>query len=156
MTDAVILMGGNLGDLENTFDKATAAIGQRVGKVLSQSRDHWTEPWGFEDDRPFLNKALLVHTPLRPLEVLQRLLVIEAELGRQRSPGSGYVARTIDLDILFYGDSVMDIPGLSLPHPQVALRTFALGPAADIVPDLIHPALKRSVMDLLNDLLKAG
>jgi 2-amino-4-hydroxy-6-hydroxymethyldihydropteridine diphosphokinase len=150
--EAVLLLGGNLGDLRSTFARATGLIAARVGPVLATSRDHWTEPWGFTDDRLFLNRALAVGTSLDPGTLMKECLAIERELGRIRDPKAGYAARTIDIDLLFFGDAVIDRPGLTVPHPRLHERMFALGPAADIVPALIHPVLKKSVLSLLNDL----
>ena len=155
MAEIIILLGGNLGDSEGTFSSATKEIARRIGPVLAQSRDHWTEPWGFEDHRLFLNRAIAVDAHPPPDEVMRELLRIEAELGRVRSPGSRYAPRTIDLDILFIGSEVVEMTGLSVPHPRVHQRAFALAPAADIAPSLVHPLLGRTVLELLNDALQA-
>ncbi|MEO8733711.1 MAG: 2-amino-4-hydroxy-6-hydroxymethyldihydropteridine diphosphokinase [Flavobacteriales bacterium] len=154
MSEVIVLLGGNMGDPANTLAIATALIARHIGPIVAQSRDHWTEPWGFEDDRLFLNKAIIIATTQVPEAVMEELMAIERELGRERSPDVRYSARSIDLDILFIGSEVIDRPGLTVPHPRVHQRTFALGPSADIAPALIHPLLGRSVLDLLNDLLK--
>ncbi len=154
--EAILLLGGNMGEVRDTFARAIGLIEARIGPVRSSSRDHWTEPWGFADTRLFLNRALLVPTALPADAVLDQCLAIERELGRVRRPGGGYGPRTIDIDILFFGASVIHRPGLTLPHPRVHERLFALGPAADIAPDLLHPVLGRTVLDLLNDRLQAS
>ncbi|MBP8822201.1 MAG: 2-amino-4-hydroxy-6-hydroxymethyldihydropteridine diphosphokinase [Flavobacteriales bacterium] len=150
MAEFTLLMGADLGDPAHTFARATALIAARIGKVLATSRDHWTKPWGFQSDRPFLNRALLVESTMDPGQVMDGLLQIEQELGRKRAPSEGYASRLIDLDILFIGAQIRDQPGLRVPHPRVHLRTFALAPAADIVPGLMHPQAGRTVLDLLN------
>lgn len=151
-TETVLLLGGNIGDPMATLNTAETLLKQRVGDVLARSRDHWTEPWGFLDDRLFLNRALLLGTALVPEVLLKAVLAIELELGRERAPGPGYSSRTLDIDILFFDGQVIRSTELEIPHPRVHERRFALAPAADIVPDLIHPTLGRSVLSLLNDL----
>ena len=154
--DTVLLLGGNVGDVRTTLAAAITHIAERIGPVLSISRDHWTEPWGFSDQRLFLNKAVLVRTGLSPEATLRECLVIERELGRERLPEVRYSARTVDIDILFFGDRIIEESGLSIPHPRLHERTFALAPAADIVPSFRHPALKRTVLELLDDLRRSG
>lgn len=150
--EAVLLLGGNLGDLPVTLAKAEALINERIGTVLARSRDHWTEPWGFTDERLFLNRALLVRSELTPAALLEGVLEIERELGRVRDPGVRYSARAIDIDVLLSGDSVIDLPQLQVPHPRMHERAFALSPTADITPNWVHPLLHRTVLQLLNDL----
>ncbi|MBL0128714.1 MAG: 2-amino-4-hydroxy-6-hydroxymethyldihydropteridine diphosphokinase [Flavobacteriales bacterium] len=155
MSDAsrvLLLLGGNLGDPPRMLDAAQRMITERVGAVLGRSRDHWTEPWGFADERVFLNRALLVETEHEPSSLLRSLLAIENELGRERNTAQRYAARTIDIDILLIGDRVIDSDGLQVPHPRMHERAFALAPAADIVPSWVHPTLHHTVLDLLNDL----
>lgn len=147
-----MLLGANRDDPHATFARATTLIEDRIGPILASSRDHWTEPWGFQDSRLFLNRAILVETTMPPEKVMEKLLAIEQELGRVRpADGHHYVSRPIDLDILFVDDQVIERPGLSVPHPRVHLRVFALSPAADIAPGLVHPLLHRTVLDLLNE-----
>lgn len=150
MAEFTLLLGANRGEPHATFGRATALIEERIGRVLASSRDHWTEPWGFQDDQLFLNRALLVETNMPPSKVMTALLAIEEELGRVRTDLSGYTSRLIDLDILFIGEEVIAEPGLEVPHPRVHERAFALAPAADIIPDLIHPVLKHDVMEMLD------
>lgn len=149
-----MLLGANRDDPHATFARATTLIEDRIGAVLAVSRDHWTEPWGFQDSRLFLNRAILVGTDQPPGAVMEKLLAIENELGRIRPIDGHYASRPIDLDILFIGELVIDRPDLSVPHPRVQQRVFALSPAADIVPGLIHPLLRCTVLDLLNKALR--
>lgn len=150
--EVLLLLGGNLGDPKTTFERAEELIALRAGPILARSRDHLTEPWGFSDERLFLNRALLVETSLDPAQLMKELLAVEQALGRKREPGPRYASRTIDIDILLIGDRVIDLPELKVPHPRLHERAFALAPAADLVPLAIHPLLKRTVLDLLNDL----
>lgn len=151
MAEITMLLGANRDDPHATFARATTLIEDRIGPILASSRDHWTEPWGFQDSRLFLNRAILVETTMPPEQVMEKLLAIEQELGRMRlAGGHDYVSRPIDVDILFVEERVIAGPGLSVPHPRVHQRVFALSPAADIVPGLVHPLLHRTVLELLN------
>ena len=154
--EVLLLLGGNMGDVRVTLDQAEARITERVGAVRARSREHWTAPWGFRDHRLFLNRALLVDTHLAPEELLQRTLAIERELGRVRETGVGYAARPIDIDLLLWGQQVISLQDLHVPHPRMHERSFALAPAADVAPDWSHPLLHRTVLNLLNDVLRSA
>ncbi|MCO6482833.1 MAG: 2-amino-4-hydroxy-6-hydroxymethyldihydropteridine diphosphokinase [Flavobacteriales bacterium] len=156
MAEFTLLFGADRGDRQAAFAAARARLEQRVGAIVATSREHWTEPWGFQDDQPFLNRAVLVESNLEPVRVMAELLTIEKELGRERPAAARYAPRTIDLDILFIGERVIDGPELTVPHPRVHERAFALAPAADLVPALVHPLLGRTVLDLLNQALHAA
>lgn len=152
--EALLLLGGNIGDVVFTMRRAEEMIGEEVGTVLSRSRDHWTEPWGFQDDRLFLNRTLVVGTDLSPQRLLEKCLVIERRLGRTRGSGERYSARTMDIDLLLCGDQVISSPDLVIPHPRMHERAFALAPAADVAPDWSHPVMNRTILTLLNDVLR--
>lgn len=152
--EALLLLGGNIGDVSATMERADEMIGEQVGTVLSRSRDHWTEPWGFQDDRLFLNRALVVGTELSPQSLLEKCLDIERRLGRTLGSVERYSARTIDIDLLLCGDQVISSPDLRVPHPRMHERAFALAPAADVAPDWSHPVMNRTVLTLLNDVLR--
>lgn len=137
--------------MENLAD-AESMISTRAGRILARSRDHWTQPWGFSDERLFLNRALIVETALEPLDLMRALLGIEADLGRDRARGSRYHSRTIDIDVLLIGERIIRLAELRTPHPRLHERAFALAPAADIAPDWVHPELHRTVLQLLTDL----
>lgn len=154
MAEFTLLLGGNLGEVEKTFARAMILIAERVGVVTAVSRDHVTEPWGFTDDRLFLNRAVQVESALPPSQVMERLLRIEQELGRTRTAGAGYGSRGIDIDILFIESQIVDLPELTVPHPRVQQRLFALAPTADIAPFLVHPVLGTTVMEMLNNALR--
>ena len=155
MSEALLLLGGNRGEVEQTFEQAIALLEERVGVVLAKSRKHWTEPWGFTDEQLFLNQALLVRTELEPAVLMHTCLHIERSLGRERhTPSDGprvYGPRSIDIDVLLIGERVVQEPGLEVPHPRLHERAFALAPTADVVPQWIHPVLGLSVLSLLHD-----
>lgn len=148
----LLLLGGNEEDPRITLAKAEARVAARLGGPFSRGRDHWTEPWGFEDKRLFLNRCMLVETMLDPLELMMELHAVEHELGRIRRSGGGYASRSIDIDILLIEDLLLMDGPLQVPHPRMHLRAFALSPAADLCPGWVHPRLGRTVLQLLNDL----
>ena len=133
MTRAFVGLGSNLGDREATIREAASLLGpHRLSPILE------TEPWGYADQPRFLNAVAELETGLTPRELLDRLLAIERELGRTRG-GPRYGPRTIDLDLLLYGDEVIDEPGLVVPHPRLHERRFALEPLAELDPSLEIP-----------------
>jgi len=147
MTLAYVGFGSNLGDREQAILGAARALGVRR---LSTIRE--TEPWGVEDQPPFLNAVGEVETQASPRELLERLLEVERAHGRVRVERWG--PRTLDLDLLVYGDSQLDEPGLAVPHPRLAERVFVLEPLAELAPDLNVPGMGR-VRDLLARLQSA-
>ncbi len=148
MARAYIGLGSNLGDREAALWGALMLLGEDVVAVSSFRE---TDPVGYLDQPRFLNAAAALETELDPRALLERLLEVERELGRTRD-GPRFGPRTIDLDLLLYGDRVIDEPGLVVPHPRLAERRFALEPLAELDPDLVVPGLGR-VTDLLARLL---
>jgi len=148
VTRAYIGIGANLGDREATITRALELLAEQPGlESLAVSQLRETEPWGYTDQPQFLNGAASVETSLDPAELLAVLLDVERELGRTRS-GPRYGPRTIDLDLLLYGEQVVDALGLTIPHPRFHERAFALTPLLDLDRDLVVPGRGR-VADLL-------
>jgi 2-amino-4-hydroxy-6-hydroxymethyldihydropteridine diphosphokinase len=147
MNKAYLLTGGNMGNREKNLARAKALISELAGKVTKASHLYETAAWGKTDQPSFYNQALEVETTLSPKELLQQLLEIEKKLGRKRD--EKYGPRTIDIDILLYGDHICNEPQLRIPHPELHNRRFALTPLAEIGPGLVHPAFQRSITELL-------
>jgi 2-amino-4-hydroxy-6-hydroxymethyldihydropteridine diphosphokinase len=140
VTRAYVGLGANLGPREVTLLRAVDLLAETEGvDVLQVSQLRQTKPFGVVDQPPYLNGAVVVDTTLTPRELLERLLEIERQLGRVRDVRWG--ARTIDLDLLVYGDLSVDEPGLRVPHPRLAERRFALEPLAELDPALDIPGL---------------
>ncbi len=144
-----LLLGANLGNCEETFNKAALFINAEIGTVKKQSAVYISEPWGFETDDMFRNQALMLETELSAHQVLHKCLDIENRLGRTRSANKNYESRMIDIDILFYENTVVDDEMLTIPHPLLHLRNFALIPLCEIAPQFVHPKYTKSVEQLL-------
>jgi len=148
MVKVYLLLGGNLGDKKLVFEKATKFLKENVGAILQQSHIYETEPWGFESSDLFWNQVLELVTSLSPEEVLWQTQHIELELGRVRKERQ-YDSRIIDIDILFYGEEIVQVPNLVIPHPRIQERNFALVPLNEIAPELKHPILQKNIGQLL-------
>ena len=152
-----VLLGSNLGDRELLVNQACLMMGERCGDVVAKSRLYESEPWGFQSEYWFLNQVVKINTSLSPDEFMQTLLTIEKELGRDRNtPHEGYVSRPIDLDILYFGDKIIDTQLVTVPHPRLHQRRFTLLPLCDIAPDFVHPLLKKTNFQLLDECRDAG
>jgi 2-amino-4-hydroxy-6-hydroxymethyldihydropteridine diphosphokinase len=150
VTRVYLGLGSNLGDRTRSLDSALALLAQRVGDIVAVSSFYETEPWGVVDQPRFLNAACGVDTSLGPLALLATLQVIESALGR--TPTVRYGPRTIDLDILLYGDLRLDAPALTIPHPGMLARSTVLVPLAEIAPAVRHPVTTRTIREHLADL----
>ena len=147
---AYVALGSNLGDRRRHLQAALQALNTMEAVEVSRASSfHDTAPVGPQDQRRFLNAVAEVHTTLPPHVLMDGLLEIEASLGRRpREHRQHWGPREIDLDLLMYGDTVVDTPGLTLPHPRMHERGFVLGPLCEIAPQLRHPVSGRTVADL--------
>jgi len=154
---AWVALGGNQGDVVATLAAATEALAGLPGtQVLRRSPLYRTPAWGRTDQPDFINGAVAIATTLPPQALMQALLAIETRFGRDRSATAlRWGPRTLDLDLIAYGDRVADEPGLSLPHPRLHERAFVLVPLADIAPGLDIPG-RGKVADLLAAVDAAG
>jgi len=142
-------MGNRPANLKAAIDNLTPQV-----TLKQKSSVYETPPWGFADQPMFLNQVLMAETYLGPEPLLHHLKRLEVVLGRVPSFDNG--PRSIDIDILFFDDLILDSPGLKLPHPHLHERAFVLVPLAEIAPDLLHPVLNKSVKDLLRARDKSG
>lgn len=150
MHTSYILLGSNLGDRRKYISLAISEISTKLGIIENSSSLYETASWGKHDQPDFLNQVVELRTNLHPKDLLEGILKIEIDLGRKRIEKWG--SRIIDIDILLYGDQVVDEPELSIPHPFLALRRFCLMPLSEIAPEFVHPMLKKNIQKLLFEL----
>ena len=160
MAKAVLITGGNRGDVRALLRRAAGLIGERIGRIVRSSACYESAPWGFRAEQSFWNQVLEVETPLHPEELLEAVHSVEAVLGRDRvqeglekaSTGERYASRTLDVDILFYDDEVIRTPRLEIPHPRLGGREFVLRPLCELMPERRHPVTGERMRDLLKAL----
>ncbi len=166
MERVMLLLGGNIGDVEGRIDYAVELIESSIGRVLARSTMLKSEPWGFEDrvgvTPPFVNQAVVVESDLLPEELLDVTQRVELESGRDRAEelsekevrGERYASRMIDIDIILYGEQSYKSERLKVPHPLMQEREFVLVPIVEISPEWRHPVLKCECRELLEELKK--
>jgi 2-amino-4-hydroxy-6-hydroxymethyldihydropteridine diphosphokinase len=148
-----IALGTNIGDRAGNLQSAKEAMAPRVS-VVRESSVYITPPWGYTDQPDFYNQVIEVCTRLAPVPLLRYLKAIEKQMGRVTLFRNG--PRVIDLDILFYGERVVDVGDLQIPHPRMAGRAFVLVPLVELAPNLVHPVLEMPVSEMLQDVDTSG
>ncbi|MGI6319391.1 MAG: 2-amino-4-hydroxy-6-hydroxymethyldihydropteridine diphosphokinase [Bacteroidales bacterium] len=151
MPSVVVLFGSNSGDRLHYVKKAIQQIEAEIGKITNISPLYESEPWGFDDETWFINGVLIVETELEAENVLSKLLSIENSLGRRRTDSERYESRTIDLDILFYNEIILESENLVIPHPRLHKRRFTLLPLNYLLPDFVHPKLNKTIGQILDN-----
>jgi len=150
-------LGSNLGERAQYLAAAKELLTRRVGECVRASSIYESEPWGFESDTSFLNQVVVLSTTLTPEDLLKAIAAIEHDLGRVRSPHQRYSSRTIDIDILLYGDRIIDSsPNLIVPHPRMSERRFVLLPMIEVAPTGRHPLLNITWQELLTQCNDTG
>jgi len=150
MFKVFLLLGGNIGDRLRYLQTAIDQLQLSVGKLIKKSSVYETQAWGKTTEPDYLNQVVLIETELAPRDILDEILKIELELGRKREEKWG--SRTMDIDILFYENDIIDQSGLIIPHPELHKRRFTLEPLSEISPEMIHPVLNKSILQLKNNL----
>jgi 2-amino-4-hydroxy-6-hydroxymethyldihydropteridine diphosphokinase len=136
MADALLALGGNVGEVRDTLDRAIGRLCDGTDiRLVARSSDYETPPWGVEDQPPFVNLCIAVETRLEPHALLTRVQDVERAFGRDRTRERRWGPRPLDIDILAYDDVTLDEPDLTLPHPRLFERAFVLVPLAEIAPD---------------------
>jgi 2-amino-4-hydroxy-6-hydroxymethyldihydropteridine diphosphokinase len=143
MADALVALGGNVGDVRATLHRAIAALcdGEQV-RLSARSSDYLTPPWGVEDQPAFVNLCIAVETALTPRMLLERAQAVERALGRERGKERRWGPRPIDIDLIAYDDLTVDEPDLKLPHPHLFERAFVLVPLAEIAPERVIAGIR--------------
>ncbi|MDN3549007.1 2-amino-4-hydroxy-6-hydroxymethyldihydropteridine diphosphokinase [Mucilaginibacter aquaedulcis] len=150
MNNIFLLLGSNLGNRKEYLQQAVEQIEAQIAPVIHASSVYETQSWGKTDEPDYLNQVLELQTELPAREVLEKILAIENLLGRKRVEKWG--SRIIDIDLLFYGNAIINEPDLKVPHPELHKRRFTLEPLAEIAADFVHPQLNKRILQLKNEL----
>lgn len=151
MNAAYLCLGGNIGNREALIEEALKHIDQTAGEITKKSSVYETEAWGVEHQQPYLNQCIKIRTALEPLQLLEKLLGIEQQMGRNRTNPNVYEPRTIDIDILFFNQEIIATQLLQVPHPRLQLRKFVLIPLNEIASEFLHPLLNKTIFSLLEE-----
>ena len=149
MQTAILLLGSNLGDRAENLGNAISKLESKIGRIIRVSSVYESEPWGMRSDSNFYNQCVSLSTSLNPSDLLKRIHTIEQEMGRIEVTQK-YMDRIIDVDILFYGDREISLGDLTVPHPRIRKRRFALIPLLEIYPDFVFPATSEKLHDILD------
>ncbi|MCK5857565.1 MAG: 2-amino-4-hydroxy-6-hydroxymethyldihydropteridine diphosphokinase [Bacteroidales bacterium] len=149
MNRVILLTGGNIADRRSILDKARHAIDTQIGSIIKASPIIESKAWGFDSDQAFLNQVLLIETIDIAIEVLNKIQLIELELGRTRK-STQWMSRMIDIDILFFNDDIIQTERLTIPHMHIKDRRFTLYGLSLILPRLKHPVYHKTIKELLN------
>lgn len=149
MNTAYLLTGGNLGERVHNLAMARELVEAQTGNIIAASSLYETAAWGNTDQPAFLNQAIMIESPLNARQLIRRILKIEKKMGRVRE--EKYGPRLIDIDILLFNNEKHNYQFLKLPHPEMQNRRFALLPLAEIAPEIIHPVLKKTITELLQE-----
>jgi 2-amino-4-hydroxy-6-hydroxymethyldihydropteridine diphosphokinase len=145
----ILLLGGNIGNSLILFKKAISLLEQRGFSLIAKSSIYRSESWGYTSLNKYLNQVLIVESEKDPEDILEKCLAIEKELGRKRKNEVDYIDRSIDIDILYIENLIIENKTLSIPHPRLHLRRFTLVPLNEVLPKFIHPILKEDHETLL-------
>ena len=155
MAEALLALGGNVGDVRTTLDRAMAQLCDDAAvRLLARSSDYRTPPWGVTDQPPFVNACIAVATMLTPQALFARAQGVERALGRDRAHERRWGPRPVDIDFLAYDDLLLESPALTLPHPRLFERAFVLVPLAEIAPDRLISGVR--VRDALAKVDRSG
>ena len=149
MNTVYIQLGSNIGERESFISKSMEQIEENIGEIITESSVFETIPWGNKNQNNFLNTVIKIRTPFDAFKILQKSQEIENNLGRERVDKWG--ERTIDIDILFYNNEIINTTKLIIPHPLIQQRKFVLVPLSEIAPNYMHPILKKSISTLLSE-----
>jgi 2-amino-4-hydroxy-6-hydroxymethyldihydropteridine diphosphokinase len=150
MNTTYLILGSNLGDKLHNLQQAVQLIKKEIGPIVNQSGIYVTAAWGNTSQPDFVNQAISVDTDLSPTDLLQKILAIEKKIGRVRDQQK-WKERIIDIDILFYNDTVINTPDLTIPHPYLQERKFVLIPLLEIAQEYIHPIINKNIKTLLQE-----
>ena len=149
MNKLYLLLGGNIGNRTKNLEKAINLINTECGHIIASSAVYETEAWGKTDQQAFYNQAILMKTNFNACELLTKVLLVEEKMGRKRV--EKYGPRTIDIDILFFNDEIINQEHLTIPHPEIHKRMFALIPLHEIAPRFSHPVFKKTIQTLIKE-----
>ncbi|MBN2486363.1 MAG: 2-amino-4-hydroxy-6-hydroxymethyldihydropteridine diphosphokinase [Bacteroidales bacterium] len=155
MAKAFLLLGSNSGNKELNLVNAISRLKKNNCSIIQQSSVYESEAWGYHDSENYYNQAIETETNLCPEELLETCLKVEKDLGRVRST-AGYEARTIDIDIIFFENLTIKSARLEIPHPRAHLRKFVLAPLNELCPGFVHPVLKKTINQLLEECTDEG